>query len=385
MARRLALTGDKTTKGHIVCGSSNMIDHGKRLVRSGDMAWCDKCNGAFQINGTATGWLDTHFHVGDGDSVHCGCNDNYVIATSDFLCDSCYPGRQTAIRHVPLLATSFQQDPVQHAQTAKIAKTQISAKERPEALPLPYVIFTTQRKMDDYEAPDMKHGDLTEAQLKDQYGLKDVSVRVNPYLIPDRKATAAVLFNEFRDLSDLYSWHGEYSGLMRKMIQHMQENTGHPFNDPMLDKAMKERILGDKSANSTLLALKNALSSRIDGANKIYPLSYKKILSESVEGKILPKFTHNEDSIDGLGIAVHDTWSTQITLESLEVNDADYSAVIKYHIQDHFGLDNTDVNNLFFKQFRIFRIWFVLQHWNEYNYKPFITDINAIIEVRGSL
>ncbi|MBD2796734.1 DUF3289 family protein [Xenorhabdus sp. 18] len=41
-------------------------------------------------------------------------------------------------------------------------------------------------------------------------------------------------------------------------------------------------------------------------------------------------------------------------------------------IQDHFGLDTSDVTHSLYKNFRIFRIWFLLQHWNQCAYKPFI-------------
>ena len=49
------------------------------------------------------------------------------------------------------------------------------------ALQFPCTIFKTQNRMDDYGAKDMRCGDLTEAELKNYYGLLDVSTRVNPY------------------------------------------------------------------------------------------------------------------------------------------------------------------------------------------------------------
>lgn len=379
--KQLAKLGDKTSFGKIVSASANIFDEGVKLAVDGDMAYCNNCKESFPIVATYKGWIsEGKLVVGDGDIVLCKCKNHFVFATSHYSgCSS----RERRIFSAPV------SEPLQHSQVAKKAgypeSAIISAEGRPEPLPLPYVIFTTQRKMDDYDAPDMKHGDLTGEQLKDQYGLRDVSVRVNPYLAPDRKASAAVLFDEFRDLSDLHSWYGDYSSLMRKMIQHMQENSGTTFSDPLLDKAMKERILDDQSVDSTLIAIKNAIKSKVDMKNKIFPLLYKNILNQSIEGKILPKFAKAEDNVNGLGITVHDTWSTKIVLESLEISGSNYSAVIKYHIQDHFGLDDADVNSLFFKQFRIFRIWFILQRWNEYGYKPFITDISVVIEVQDVL
>lgn len=46
-------------------------------------------------------------------------------------------------------------------------------------------------------------------------------------------------------------------------------------------------------------------------------------------------------------------------------------------------LDDIDVQNKLFRQFRIFRLWFVLQRWQEYGFKPFITEMNATIEISG--
>ena len=51
------------------------------------------------------------------------------------------------------------------------------------ALRLPCTIFKTQKRMDDYGADDMRYGDLTESQLKNEFHLLDVSTRVDPYTL----------------------------------------------------------------------------------------------------------------------------------------------------------------------------------------------------------
>lgn len=98
---------------------------------------------------------------------------------------------------------------------------------------------------------------------------------------------------------------------------------------------------------------------------------------------MLPEFDRVNDFTSGLVIVVHDTWATHITLESLEVSDDSYRARVHYRIQDHFDLDDADVLNPVYREFRIFRLWFALQRWNEYGYKPFITEMNAIVEISG--
>lgn len=51
------------------------------------------------------------------------------------------------------------------------------------ALQFPCTIFTTQNRMDDYGAKDMRCGDLSESQLKTHFHSLDVSTRANPYTL----------------------------------------------------------------------------------------------------------------------------------------------------------------------------------------------------------
>jgi len=99
--------------------------------------------------------------------------------------------------------------------------------------------------MDDYGAEDMRCGDLTEAQLKTYYGLNYISDRADPWTLMRRSAfdnprsmfccnmrpagekitrqqCAAILFDEFRQLSRQFSVYGPYRHLIEKMITHMQ-------------------------------------------------------------------------------------------------------------------------------------------------------------------
>lgn len=274
-------------------------------------------------------------------------------------------------------------------------------KKKPDPLIPPVRIFETKRKMDDYAAKDMPHGDLTEEVLKNKFDLWDVSAKVNPYTgvksdtysygyyFPkkeenlDKEAIAKILFDEFRDLSGLFSFYGEYKGVIRKMITHMQGNTGKPFSDPLLDKALMEQILNDNTEKSSLKSIKSAIERKIDWENKLYPLQGKDKIGEAVSRSVLPKFNDWADRGNGLIITVHDTWSTHITLQSLAIKDNTYIATIHYKVQDHFGLDDEDISNKVFHKFRMFRIWFFLQRSAKYNYKPFITEMNATVIIKG--
>ena len=51
------------------------------------------------------------------------------------------------------------------------------------ALQWPCTLFETQKRMDDYNAPDMQYGDLTQEQLKKDFLLTKVSERVDPFAL----------------------------------------------------------------------------------------------------------------------------------------------------------------------------------------------------------
>ena len=274
------------------------------------------------------------------------------------------------------------------------------------ALQFPSTLFKTQKWMDDYSASDMRCGDLTEAQLKSHYRLDYISDRVDPYTLTRRSSMdrpqsmfccnlrsqgekitrqqcAIILFDEFRQLSRKFPLYGPYSHLIQKMITHMQNGNGTPFRDVSLDRALKDHILNDTTKNSTLLRIRDTLKKYIIWEDKKYPKNYKDELRKNIlEGK-LPKFDRFQDNFNGMGITVHDTWATHITMKSLHVDNDRFQAVVHYKVQDHFGLDNDDILKTKFSQFHFFRIWFVLQRYNQFGFKPFLTNMETTVEITG--
>ncbi|MGV3347087.1 YPO3983 family protein [Enterobacteriaceae bacterium LUAb1] len=277
------------------------------------------------------------------------------------------------------------------------------------ALQFPCSIFKTQHRMDDYGANDMRCGDLTAAQLKTYYRLEKISDNVNPWTLTKidksrpfqhprlgayaylregekitRQQCAALLFDEFRQLSRLFSVYGPYSHLIEQMITHMQNGNGMPFRDMSLDRALKEHILNDRSEkNSTRILLEKVFQEKLDWKNRIYPVTQKDDLRTAISRGKLPKFDRFQDNFNGMGITVHDTWATHITIRSLQIDNDRYRAVVHYKVQDHFGLDSNDILNTKFSQFHFFRIWFVLQRYNQFGFKPFMTNMEATVEITG--
>ncbi|WP_455814222.1 YPO3983 family protein [Pseudomonas graminis] len=272
-------------------------------------------------------------------------------------------------------------------------------------LRLPCTLFETQKRMDENNAPDMQCGDLTQEQLKTRFRFAHISKRVNPYTLTkyttsnrppsmysslhgasekiSRQECVRILFDEFRELSRTFSVYGPYKHLIGQMITHMQNGNGAAFTSMQLDAALKEQILNDKSKNSTYLILKETFSSKIDWENKYYPSEKKDELRDAISRVKLPKFDRFKDNINGMGITVHDTWATHITLKSLEIDNDSYRAVVHYKVQDHFGLDNDDILNIKFRDLIFFRIWFVLQRYDKFGFKPFMTNMETTVEITG--
>ncbi|CAE1149836.1 DUF3289 family protein [Serratia sp. Tan611] len=273
------------------------------------------------------------------------------------------------------------------------------------ALMFPCTVFETQKRMDDYGAEDMRSGDLTAGQLKTQFRLTDISTKVDPYTLRrlaafggrssmfrppaaggpvGRQECARILFDEFRELSATFALYGPYRHLIGKMINHMQYGNGTPFRDALLDQALKAHIINDRTDNSSLLKIKNALDENIDRVNGYFPNEKFYRIREIILDGRLPKFDRFQDNFNGMGITVYDTWATHITIKSLHIESSGYRAAVNYKVQDHFGLDAEDILKLKFNQFRFFRIWFVLQRYSQFGFKPFMTNMEADIELRGA-
>jgi len=164
----------------------------------------------------------------------------------------------------------------------------------------------------------------------------------------------------------------------------MQNNSGKTFRDMALDQALKEHIIRDKSENSTRLLLEKHLKKEMDWKNRIYPLTKKELREVILRGR-LPKFDRLQDNYNGMGITVHDISAAHITIKSLHIDNNHYRATVHYKVQDHFGLDSADIVKTKFSQFHFFRIWFVLQRYNKFGFKPFMTNMETTIEIIGNL
>jgi len=277
----------------------------------------------------------------------------------------------------------------------------------PQVQHFPCVVYETQKKMDDYQAPDMRYGDLSAHRLMTYYGLTDVSTLVDPYTLQQlpgnsvhiplyqplpkrvmlsREECIRRMFNEMRSLSHMpFSLYGPYRYVINEMIDHLQNGHGQVFRSPLLNQALREQITQDSSADNTLTRIKSALDANINKPNKTFLASSKSFITTNILHGRLPKFDRLEDRANGLGITVHDTWATHITITSLVFSATSWKASVHYRTQDHFGLDDVDILNWEFRQWRFFRLWFVLQRYSAMAHRPFITEMETTMEITGTL
>ncbi|MGV7092228.1 DUF3289 family protein [Siccibacter turicensis] len=273
------------------------------------------------------------------------------------------------------------------------------------ALHFPKIIFKTRRGMDDYTADDMRYGDIHEGQLRNDFQLNDISAHVDPFqliktdaahrphnLITPHNVTrtaltrtqcASLLFDEFRQLARMFSFTGPYQHVIGEMITHMQNNTGMPFNSSSLDSALREQIQQDRSSKSSLFAIKTVFKKVIDWDSQCVHNEAIIDFHDALKDTVLPKFVRIKDAVNGLSLSVHDTCATHITIDALSVSNNRYRATVTYNVQDHFGLDKYDIRSPVFRQFRLFRLWFFLQRSRLFGFRPFMTNMQATVEITG--
>ncbi|WP_312545206.1 DUF3289 family protein [Pantoea eucalypti] len=255
------------------------------------------------------------------------------------------------------------------------------------------IIFTTKKRFNDRNANDMQSGDIDVDTLKKHYHLGQVSSFIDwttfgpSYQHPatnciqrvSRERAIAMLYDELRSQSYVFSFRGPYQGLIIDLFNHMQRSNGKDYQHPIMNNAYRNLILSDNSAGNTLSIIKDTIEQFDFNKSRLTKEHFPTVLSKSH----LPKYTRWKDFVNGMGITVHDINSTEISIESLTFQGNKYTAVVKYRAQDHFGLDKEDILKAKFNSITFFRIWFALQRAKHFAQKPFFTNFQAIITLTG--
>lgn len=273
---------------------------------------------------------------------------------------------------------------------------------------MPCVLFSTFHRFNNCYIDDMQHGDLGDDDFK-RMGLNDISARVDPFNLIEfdsfsafqsstftfseptpigrkisRQQCANILFDEMKQLSTIFS-RGKYAHIIHELIDHFHYGNGLPWQSTSLDSAYKEIVegIGTNDALRTIIEMiDNHLIYR--GMSNI-DFDFITKIGNKINRTRLAKFIRFEDKFNGLGVSVHDVYAQEISLINFQRYAMSWSALLYFKGQDHFGLGKEDINDTIYKNFRFFRIWFLLQHHKDYAYKPFLTNFSAHIHVRGGM
>ncbi|WP_110876555.1 DUF3289 family protein [Franconibacter helveticus] len=273
---------------------------------------------------------------------------------------------------------------------------------------LPYDIFRSAKSFNDKTTDDMQYGDLDDDDFI-RMGITDISARVNPFKLirydnpslsqsldtgfgsPIPSGTSItkdeckqILFDEMKELSTMFAQENSKYRI-HELIEHFHYGDGAPWRSVQPDLAYKE-IIEWKDPKSTRGKIVKAIDEFFIYKQKIkFDLFVAKEVRDSVYDSRLPKFNRFEDNYNGLGISVHDIYAQNIKLIRLQRNALSWEGLLYFSGQDHFGLDKTDVTNGVYKNFRFFRIWFFLQRHKHYAFKPFFTNFNAYVNIKGGI
>lgn len=273
----------------------------------------------------------------------------------------------------------------------------------------PLTIFTTQRRFNDFSKDDRRYGDIPEDRLRREFGLNKISNVVDPYTLTRLTAfdnpqsrfagvygsvhrsdklsvrqCAQLLFEEMQVTSIPFSFIGPHRYLINQMLRNFQLSRGSAFNNPQLDTAYREKLHSDYAAKKTTSIMQETIGLFIDYTSKGFPHERLDNLTSAIKLSVLPKFNSLIlDKINGMGITIHDVYATKIEILRLDVNDHGWKASVRFTGQDHFGLDVGDIRKQKFNHFQFFKIWFVLQRFNKFGFRPFLTNMKAVIGIEG--
>lgn len=230
---------------------------------------------------------------------------------------------------------------------------------------LPLEIYHTKRKMDDYSADDLQSGDISRSEMIRIGSIYNFAINPDEFAYP-----ASWHFNIMKTSAEVVSW-GEYAPVVREMIARFESNTGATYRSDLLNKAMSEHKTTNTFSQDIIKAIRNEVDERGVASNTLLDA----VTSYVNQNSTLPKF-NDYDWLNGLGAAVHDVYAVQVTLTKLEFKGKELRGILSYKVQDHFGLDRPDVDGKGFENLIPYRSWFLLQRYDKYGYKPFISEMS---------
>ncbi|GLT19922.1 hypothetical protein GCM10007938_37050 [Vibrio zhanjiangensis] len=315
--------------------------------------------------------------------------------------------RQRQERRAELTYTAKDQKRWAENRERVLAERKLAEEWKPVGGNFPLLVYQTQNKMDDFDAPDMTFGDEDRFKIE-SYGLMQPfsqSVNYDPdNIASDGSHTslsedqfslpASEHFERMRSLGKVFSnvtvgsiLGFETSSVFSEMVDKFERNEGGYYNNPLLDKALKEH----ETTARFHQALKKCLEESLQNGklpDNIVDISSRYLGKGGKRPSNLPHFPISKKSLfDGTVLTIHGIWSMRVYVENLEYKGNQIRGTFKYEIQDHFGLDVRDIDHNSFDGIKEndgkpyewlegFRSWYLLQHFKEYGYQPFITKMD---------
>lgn len=240
---------------------------------------------------------------------------------------------------------------------------------------LPLLIAKSQRDpgkmLDGSQANDMMYGDYSATRIRNIRSMFQVD--------PFETTSADYFFDNFELMATSLFATGELQKNILRMIAHFKDSSGTDYSSPELDRAVR--------SHSRMQAFVQELEPKLHTAIKLFAGDVGKIRSNidvSLHSRLF--FNTWSDILGGLTIATNDIWAWRVEITEYTLNGKNYSGKYKAVLYDHFGLDEPDVDNSkSYGYLAGFRAWFILQHWEHFAYRPFMTVISLEYPFSGSL
>ena len=213
---------------------------------------------------------------------------------------------------------------------------------------------------------------------------KDALIALDPRFKAELDKDPVALFAIFEKMANRFS-NGELESVVLDMIDHFRNGNGEPYQNKVLTEYVKRHSSTKKYTDTVKDAVIKEL---IKNNGDLSSLQFKNgsALDKYIQNNArYPAFNLLGDNIQGLRIAINDTWGNSVQIKDYTLNKNGFSGVLRFRIYDHFGLDSEDIKK--FGNLQGFRAWYVLQKYSGFDgkYKPFPTVIEFDIPFEGEL
>jgi Protein of unknown function (DUF3289) len=216
-------------------------------------------------------------------------------------------------------------------------------------------------------ANDLTYGQWTKKQITNLHPLMNIQANM-----PEESN-----WLDFYAMSNLIFASGDLATNINQMIGHFRGNTGADYSSPILESAVANHASMREFVSNTGKAFYDKLATVSGNANRLRGAELQQIAR--------PIFNEASDIWrGGLTIAINDVWAYDIDMVKYDREGDNYQATLRLTLWDHFGLDRPDLEKIYVNAAG-FRAWFVLQHMDEYGYKPFKVKIPLTYTFSGHL